>query len=128
MMSTPPRQDFLCNKVLDSIKDVVVDDDDGTDDFGDIDNNDDSTGDFGDIDNNDDGTDDFGDIDNNIWVDVEFDHTSKIGSFSAMKFWTTSKMSDSSKESMSISFSLSSSTSDVVLQLTPKQNRRRGRR
>ena len=100
---------------MDSIKDVVVDDDDGTDDFGDIDNNDDSTGDFG-------------DIDNKIWVDVEDDHTSKIGSFSAMKFWTTSKMSDSSKESMSISFSLSSSTSDVVLQLTPKQNRRRGRR
>ena len=49
--------------------------------------------------------------------------TSKIGSFSAMKFWTTSRMSDSSKESMSISFSLSN-----VLQLAPIPKRRRGRK
>ena len=49
--------------------------------------------------------------------------TSRIGSFSAMKFWTTSRMSDSSKESMSISFSLSN-----VLQLAPIPKRRRGRK
>ena len=49
--------------------------------------------------------------------------TSKIGSFSAMKFWTTSRMSDASKESMSISFSLSN-----VLQLVPIPKRRRGRK
>ena len=49
--------------------------------------------------------------------------TSRIGSFSAIKFWTTSRISDSSKESMSISFSLSN-----VLQLAPIPKRRRGRK
>ena len=49
--------------------------------------------------------------------------TSRIGSFSAMKFWTISRMSDSSRESMSISFSLSN-----VLQLAPIPKRRRGRK
>ena len=49
--------------------------------------------------------------------------TSRIGSFSAMKFWTTSSISDSSRESMSISFSLSN-----ILQLAPIPKRRRGRK